>query len=152
MALKPFLEAEDRLKVWHNYGFDRHVIWNHGVDVRGLGGDTMHLARLWTRRERLAVRSSRLSPLHSPLSLFIFIRLTHACMHARARRLLEALTDELLQRRKVPMKEIFGIPKLKRDGTPGACTCCSSIISHRHAPHPSTHTACCPLTPPQARF
>jgi DNA polymerase-1 len=61
--------------VWHNYGFDRHMMGNHGIDVRGFGGgtnfetcenafydiehnplfffflffrvDTMHMARLW---------------------------------------------------------------------------------------------------------
>ena len=87
-AFAPFLESEKHLKAWHNYGFDRHVLWNHGIDVRGLGGDTMHLARLWD-----AARKNGYS--------------------------LEALTEELLQRRKVPMKEIFGVPKLKRDGTPG---------------------------------
>ncbi len=46
-AMRPFLESERCLKVWHNYGFDRHVLWNHGIDVRGFGGDTMHMARLW---------------------------------------------------------------------------------------------------------
>ena len=88
-ALKPFLECERCLKVWHNYGFDRHVLWNHGVDVRGFGGDTMHMARLWDAG-RLAGYS------------------------------LEALTTELVGRRKTPMLEIFGIPILKADGTPGA--------------------------------
>ena len=87
-ALRPFLECEAALKCWHNYGFDRHVLWNHGLDVRGFGGDTMHMARLWD--------ASRLSGYS-----------------------LEALTDELLGRRKVPMKEIFGVPVLKQDGTPG---------------------------------
>ena len=72
----------------------------------------------------------------------------HACMHARADSL-EALTDELLQRRKVPMKEIFGIPKLKRDGTPGAC-----VLQQQHQPSPRTtplhsHRL---LSLPQARF
>ena len=76
----------------------------------------------------------------------------HACMHARADSL-EALTDELLQRRKVPMKEIFGIPKLKRDGTPGACV----LLQLHHQPSPRTtplHSHIClpphhtpPLTP-----
>ena len=33
--------------MWHNYSFDRHVIYNHGIDVKGLGGDTMHMARLF---------------------------------------------------------------------------------------------------------
>lgn len=34
-------------QVWHNYGFDRHVLWNHKINVQGFGGDTMHMARLW---------------------------------------------------------------------------------------------------------
>ena len=42
---KPYFESE-RLKVWHNYSFDRHVFFNGGIDVRGFGGDTMHMARL----------------------------------------------------------------------------------------------------------
>ena len=43
--LKPWLEDESVLKVWHNYGFDRHVLHNHNVNVMGFGGDTMHMAR-----------------------------------------------------------------------------------------------------------
>ena len=34
-------------KVFHNYSFDYHVLTNHGVDVRGFAGDTMHMCRLW---------------------------------------------------------------------------------------------------------
>lgn len=45
-ALKPYLEDETILKVWHNYSFDRHVLANHGIACRGFGGDTMHMARL----------------------------------------------------------------------------------------------------------
>ena len=38
--------------MWHNYGFDRHVLGNHSrdelrIDCRGFDGDTMHMARLW---------------------------------------------------------------------------------------------------------
>lgn len=33
--------------MWHNYGFDRHLFYNHGIDVRGFGGDTMQMARLY---------------------------------------------------------------------------------------------------------
>lgn len=44
---KDWLEDHERLKVWHNYGFDRHVLFNHNINVLGLGGDTMHMARLW---------------------------------------------------------------------------------------------------------
>jgi hypothetical protein len=35
-----WLEDENVLKVWHNYGFDRHVLWNEGINVLGFGGDT----------------------------------------------------------------------------------------------------------------
>ncbi|KAJ8608280.1 hypothetical protein CTAYLR_007284 [Chrysophaeum taylorii] len=34
------------LKVWHNYGFDRHVVNNHRIGTKGFAGDTMHMARL----------------------------------------------------------------------------------------------------------
>lgn len=44
---KEYLEDEKRKKVWHNYGFDRHVFYNHGIDVRGFAADTMHMARLF---------------------------------------------------------------------------------------------------------
>ena len=45
-AFKGYFEDESILKCWHNYGFDRHVLYNHGIDVKGFGGDTMHMARL----------------------------------------------------------------------------------------------------------
>lgn len=87
-VLRPFLESRRCAKVWHNYGFDRHVIWNHGIDVKGFGGDTMHMARLWdaSRKEGYS---------------------------------LAVLTDELTGRAKTPMKELFGRPVLKKDGSPG---------------------------------
>lgn len=37
---KEWLEDEMVLKIWHNYGFDRHVLWNEGINVLGFGGDT----------------------------------------------------------------------------------------------------------------
>jgi len=43
---KPYFEEAGIFKCWHNYGFDRHVLYNHGIDVKGFGGDTMHMARL----------------------------------------------------------------------------------------------------------
>jgi DNA polymerase-1 len=87
---KDFLESKNYLKVWHNYSFDRHVLFNHGINVQGLGGDTMHMARLWnTARFQNGGYS------------------------------LEALTADLLLQRKKPMKELFGIPKLKKDGSKG---------------------------------
>ncbi len=46
MEFKDYLEDPRYLKVFHNYGYDRHIFFNHGIDVRGFGGDTMHMARL----------------------------------------------------------------------------------------------------------
>ncbi len=43
---KEYFENENFKKVWHNYGFDRHIFYHHGIDVKGFGGDTMHMARL----------------------------------------------------------------------------------------------------------
>ena len=45
-ALGRFFGDEGVRKVWHNYGFDRHVLENEGVAVRGFAGDTLHMARL----------------------------------------------------------------------------------------------------------
>lgn len=92
---KGWFEDERFLKVWHNYGFDRHVMWNEGIDVRGFGGDTMHMARLQD--------SSR-------------ARTEGASGEGYG---LEALTSDLINRRKQPMKEIFGIKRMRKDGTEG---------------------------------
>jgi DNA polymerase I len=44
---KSYFEDSKYLKVWHNYGFDRHIFNNHGIDVKGFGGDTLHMARMY---------------------------------------------------------------------------------------------------------
>jgi DNA polymerase-1 len=43
---KAWFEDESQKKVWHNYGFDRHVLFNEGINALGFAGDTMHMARL----------------------------------------------------------------------------------------------------------
>jgi len=91
---KEWFEDPSHLKVWHNYGFDRHILWNEGIDCRGFGGDTMHMARLQdTSRAKYGAGKG-----YS----------------------LEALTDDLINLRKKPMKEIFGVPRLRKDGSEGA--------------------------------
>jgi DNA polymerase I-like protein with 3'-5' exonuclease and polymerase domains len=90
---KEWFEDAKHLKVWHNYGFDRHIMWNEGIDCLGFGGDTMHMARLQdTSRSKYGLGTGYG---------------------------LEALTEDLLKRRKKPMKEIFGIKRLRKDGTEG---------------------------------
>lgn len=46
LEFKEYFENPQYLKCWHNYGFDRHVLFNHGINCKGFGGDTMHMARL----------------------------------------------------------------------------------------------------------
>lgn len=46
LLFKDYFEDERYKKVWFNYGFDRHVFFNHGIDARGFAGDVMHMARL----------------------------------------------------------------------------------------------------------
>ena len=43
---KDYFENEEMKKVWFNYGFDRHLFFNHGINVKGFAGDVMHMARL----------------------------------------------------------------------------------------------------------
>jgi DNA polymerase-1 len=50
--LKPFWESQNHYKAWHNLGFDRHVLHNHGINVVGFAGDTMQMARLWDSSRR----------------------------------------------------------------------------------------------------
>jgi len=86
-----YFEDEEIKKVWHNYSFDRAIMWRHGIDVKGFGGDTIHMARLWD-----AARTS-----------------------VGKKYSLEALTAELLEgKHKRSIKEIFGKYKLKKDGSP----------------------------------
>ena len=46
-VFRGYLEDASVRKVWHNYGFDRHVFERAGVRVAGFYGDTMHMARLY---------------------------------------------------------------------------------------------------------
>ena len=45
-VFKSYFEDKSIFKVFHNYGFDRHILFNHNINVQGFGGDTMHMARL----------------------------------------------------------------------------------------------------------
>ena len=46
LYFKEYFESEKFKKCWFNYGFDRHIFYNHGIDVKGFGGDVMQMARL----------------------------------------------------------------------------------------------------------
>ena len=46
LEFKGYFGDKNMLKCWHNYGYDRHVMLNTGIECQGFGGDTMHMARL----------------------------------------------------------------------------------------------------------
>ena len=87
---KSFFQSRRVGKVWHNYSFDRHVLYNHDIDVHGLAGDTMHMARIWdSSRSRQGDGGRGYS--------------------------LAALTEDLLPAvKKTSMKELFSRPVLKK--------------------------------------
>ena len=103
---RPYFESEDVKKAWHNYSFDRHVIENHGVTLRGFAADTMHMARLWNSNRKLEGGYS-LEALSSDPKV----------MSDAGEMFSDAGEDLIRQKRSI--KKIFGKPKLKKDGTPG---------------------------------
>lgn len=90
---RPYLQDVTIKKVWHNYSFDRAVLYNHNINVLGFGGDTMHMARLWDSARKASGGYS-----------------------------LEDLSHTLLgsQYVKRGLKQRFSRANLKLDGTPGA--------------------------------
>jgi hypothetical protein len=53
-VFRDFFENPKMQKIWHNYGFDRHVLQGLGLKVSGFGGDTLHMARLYDASRKLA--------------------------------------------------------------------------------------------------
>lgn len=94
-VFRPFFEEARYCKVWHNYGFDRHVLENAGLRLGGFAGDTMHMARL--------LDAGRKGKGYS----------------------LEALTSDrdvmmnTKPKAKVSMKELFARPVPRKDGSDG---------------------------------
>ena len=89
-ALRPWLEDARAKKVWHGYGFDRHVLANCGVAAGGFWGDTLHMARLWDASRTLQGGYK-----------------------------LSALSNELLGWGKQDLKRVFGRGRPKKNGEPG---------------------------------
>ncbi len=90
--------------MWHNYAFDRHIFENEGINPRGFGGDTMHMARLWD--------SSRTGKGYS------LDALTKDDVVLRDALYIEGATEAFL-RSKSSMKELFSKPKLLKNGKEG---------------------------------
>ena len=117
MEFKDWLEDDRFLKVWHNVGFDRHVLWNEGIDVQGFGGDTMHMARL-QNTSRIQYSLERLTTLllANPEEQ---TSSSDQPMDNQTSTADGKTSGETADDRKTNMKEIFGVPKKRKDGTDG---------------------------------
>lgn len=94
LLFKDWFESNTYKKVWHNYGFDRHVMYNMGIDCKGFYGDTMHMARVWdTSLDKMSGGEG-----YSLESLSVML-----------------LNDETFK--KISMKDLFGQPKQRKDGS-----------------------------------
>lgn len=100
-VFKQWFEDPNTKKTWHNYGFDRHVLYNEGVDCQGFAGDTMHMARLWdSSRDKFESTENGGGKGYS----------------------LEALSFDLVpgHAKTASMKELFGVAKPRKDGSEGS--------------------------------
>ena len=116
---KVWLEDATQKKVWHNYSFDRHVLMMHDIDAQGFAGDTMHMARMWDSSRKTKGGYS-----------------------------LAALSETMLDNPKVSMKELFGVAKTRKDGTPSKIKDLPPIHllqrSRQHRPDFVTYVPCKP--------
>lgn len=109
---KPWFENPRYKKVWHNYGFDRHVMYNENVNCLGFGGDTMHMARLWDTSRDKATGGGAGSGAGGGGEGYSLESLSDYFTRQGSIQLQDSVS-------KVSMKELFGIAKLKKDGTEG---------------------------------
>jgi DNA polymerase-1 len=137
-AFAPFWASPAHRKVWHNYSFDRHVLENAGLVLSGFDGDTMHMARLWDS-SRARGKGYSLESLSKDADLMMAVsggggggggggagggRAAGAhhpggAALAAAESATKASGDDSVTRSKTSMKDLFGRPNLKKDGTPG---------------------------------
>eukprot|EP00198_Chlamydomonas_reinhardtii_P006692 XP_001696028.1 PolI-like DNA polymerase [Chlamydomonas reinhardtii] len=114
---KRFFEHAGVKKVWHNYGFDRHVLENMGIAAAGFGGDTLHMARL-ADASRSGKKTYGLDSLTSDRDVSGGVwdgggggTWLGSSPGAKA----EALVRDMV-RAKLGMKERFGMYRLRGDG------------------------------------
>lgn len=111
------------LKCWHNYGFDRHVMLNTGIDCKGFGGDTMHMARL-ADASRMPNQYA-LSALSELLANEIeeskqeIIQALKQTGSESVKKTIAIYEEHCRKTKKVNLKETFGFYRQLKDGTQG---------------------------------
>lgn len=135
MLFKQYLEDKQYKKVWHNYGFDRHLFYNHGINVMGFGGDTMHMARLQdsSRGPKEYSLASLSKSLNFDINVFKNSLITHLNKKFsddnHRMNCLEIYKKEFLENNiKTNMKKLFARPRVLKNGTIGKTFEYPSII------------------------
>lgn len=123
-AFVDYFANKDIKKVFHNFSFDRHVLNNEGIVVRGFAADTMHMARLWDtslgRGPAALVAKKTPGRTAAGAAGDDAVDVDQDEEAAASGYSLAALTSLLLPREaKRSMTELFGYPRTKRDGTKG---------------------------------
>lgn len=128
-VFKEYLEDPTYKKCFHNYGFDRHIFFNHGIDVKGFGGDTMHMARLVDPSKLPG--SYGLASLSESMEQDILQVKDHLMKawkekyskepekYAERLKTLEFFEKNADKIKKINIKETFGFYKQLKDGTEG---------------------------------
>lgn len=126
MEFKDYFEDNSVKKVWFNYGFDRHILYNHGIDAKGFGGDVMHMARLIDgSREPPAYSLSKISAYYhkeiQQLKNLIVVGLEQRNqLTVTERQSLNVYKDMYMNREiKINMNKLFAKRRMLKTGEPG---------------------------------
>ena len=129
MEFKEYLENPKYRKCFHNYGYDRHIFYNHGIDVQGFGGDTMHMARLYDpsllpSQYSLASLSESMAKLitETKQNIFKAYRVQYQkdpVKYEKQLRTLDFFENHTEKIKKISIKETFGFYKQLKDGSEG---------------------------------
>ena len=122
-------------KIWHNYGFDRHIFYNHGIDVKGFGGDTMHMARLadasrgpkeYSLSSLTTSYASEIQVLKKKMLDFLEKEHKNNSLKSNCVSIYRSLFEN--SNIKTDMKKIFAKPKILKNGETGKSIVYPSII------------------------
>ena len=113
-VFRGYLEDARIRKVWHNYGFDRHIFERAGVRLAGFHGDTMHMARLYDASRASVKFNTDADEGQETARGYSLSSLSRDPAIVGA--------DFARSTPKVSMKDLFSKPKLRKDGKLGNAT------------------------------
>lgn len=137
LMFKDYFQDQKYLKSWFNYGFDRHILYNHGINVKGFGGDSMQMGRLidpsrgpksyslaklteYYEKKIQDLKQEVVANLRSKDSSSSEGNGSGGSLTQSQQKALGLFEDHLIdQDLKVSMKQLFQTPKILKNGEPG---------------------------------